>query len=185
MRILRICTALLFVLVLAGYLLTGVIALRTEDRERPVITSSVERIHLSVNDGEEKLFEGLTATDTRDGDLTGEIMIGNRSKFSETGVVEITYLVFDRSNNCTSFVREAEYTDYTSPVFGIKEPLVFEVGENISILKKLSLTDSIDGDISNKIKIVTSNINTVKPAHIQSVLRRQTPTAKPLPCSCL
>lgn len=162
MRIVRFITFTLFGICLSLWLLTGVIAERNADKQSPIITAESDEIRVSVKDDVEKLLEGLSASDNRDGDLTNEIMVGNRSKFSSPGVLDMTYLVFDSSNNVGQYTRKVEYTDYDSPRFNLSGPLTFGIDENISILNRLKLIDSIDGDISDKIKIVSSDIDITK-----------------------
>lgn len=162
-RVVRGITIAVFGIVLAAWLYTGVMAQWKADKTSPVIQSESDMILLSVEDDASRLFEELSAADDRDGDLTDEIMLGTVSKFSAPGVLEATYLVFDKSNNLATYKRKIEYTDYSSPVFSLREPLVFGVGESTSILEYLTLQDSIDGDISKKIKIVSSTIDTSAP----------------------
>ena len=45
------------------------------DNEAPVITCSEDNIQVSVADTEEKLLEGVTAEDQRDGDITDKIVV--------------------------------------------------------------------------------------------------------------
>lgn len=154
MKIVRIAVVAVFAAVTALWVLTGITAERRTDKVPPVITAASDRLVLSVQDDKSKLFEGLTATDNRDGDLTDKILVGEHSKFSEPGVMEVTYLVFDTDNNVGRYTRTVEYQDYKPLRFSLQAPLVFGVGEKLSILSALHLTDSIDGDISSKIRIM-------------------------------
>lgn len=159
MRLVRFITMALFGVSLAAWVFTGVWAERKLDREAPVITAESDTLQLSIEDGKEKLMEGLSAKDNKDGNLTGEIFTGSHSKFSKPGVFDMTYLVFDSSNNLGQYTREVEYTDYRKPEFDLNGPLVFGLNENTAVLSSLKLNDAIDGDISDKIKIVSSEID--------------------------
>lgn len=154
MKIVRIAVIAVFAAVAVLWALTGITAERKTDKTPPVITAASNRITLSVQDDKSKLLEGLTATDDRDGDITDQILIGECSKFSAPGVLEVTYLVFDSGNNVGKYTRTAEYTDYTPLRFSLHAPLVFGMNEKLSVLSALQLTDSIDGDISTKIRIM-------------------------------
>lgn len=149
----------LFGAMLVVWIGSSILAGRNSDRVSPVITSNNEWLKLSVKDDPSELMKGLTAQDNKDGDLTDEIMIGNKSKFISPGVCEVTYLVFDSSNNVGRYERKAEYTDYRSPEISVEEPLVFEVGSTIFILERLKVTDSIEGDISDRLKIMSSDVD--------------------------
>lgn len=162
MRLVRKITTLLFGITLAVWVLTGVMSAKKLNKDAPVITADSDQLQLSVNDGEEKLLAGLSAKDKKDGDLTKDIMVGGRSKFSAPGVLDVTYIVFDNNNNSGKYTRKITYTDYHSPEFSLDSALVFGAGENISIMKSLKLNDVIDGDISDKIKIVSSNVDSAQ-----------------------
>lgn len=159
MRYVRIVTVVLFVLTLAAWLATTFIIKQNEDTVKPVITADKAEIQVSVNDGPEALLKGLKATDDKDGDITDKIIIGKQSRFIKKGISDVTYLVFDSHNNVGKYTRKVEYTDYTSPKFNLSKPLVYNVGVPVTILDRLTVKDSVEGDISNKIKVVSSNGN--------------------------
>lgn len=159
MRYVRIVTTLLFVLTLAVWLASAFIVKRNEDNVKPVITADKAEIQVSVNDGPEALLKGLKATDDKDGDITDKIIIGKQSRFIKKGTSDVTFLVFDSHNNVGKFTRKVEYTDYESPKFNLNKPLVYNVGDAVTILDRLTVKDSIEGDISDKIKVVSGNVN--------------------------
>lgn len=157
MRWIRILTTALFTVIFAVWVITGAIEKKNIDKYPPVITADSDRITLSVEDGEKKLLEGLKAVDAGDGDLTDQIMVSGYSKFSPSGEIEVNYVVFDSRNNFGQYTRTVNYTDYQSPEFSLSAPLVFDIGDNVSVMDRLKLTDSIDGDISYKIRIVSDS----------------------------
>lgn len=136
---------------------------RNMDKTSPVITAESDQIQVSVADGDAALVEGLQASDNKDGNLTDQIIIGKRSKFVHKGISEVTFLVFDSSNNVGSYTRTVEYKDYRSPEFALSMPLVYGVGDAVTVLDRLTVTDVIEGDISDKIKIVSSDVNKSEP----------------------
>lgn len=162
MRIVRIIMPVLFGLMLTVWIISNVMTAKKSDRISPVIASETDLLELSVKDPEAKLMEGLTAQDNKDGDLTDEIMIGSRSKFVSYGVFEVTYLVFDSGNNVGRYKRKIHYTDYHSPVIRKKAPLVFKQGSRLTILERLQADDCIEGDISDRIRIMSSDVNISK-----------------------
>lgn len=159
MRYIRVITIALFVLTLGAYIVSSVIFNKNEDSVSPEIKANSGEIQVSVKDGKDSLLQGLTASDDKDGDLTDKIIIGKKSKFIEKGVCYVTYLVFDKHNNVGQYTRKVTYTDYTSPEFKIVKPLVYGIGEKVQVLDRITAVDCIEGDISDKIKIVSSNVD--------------------------
>lgn len=162
MKFIRILIAIVFIAVVGAWSVNVVLSKTVKDHTPPVITSDRDVLELSVNDDRSKLLTGLTATDDRDGDLTSEILVGTHSRFISEGVCDITYLVFDANKNVGKFTRRTKYTDYTEPVFSLKEPLMFKSGDTVSMFTKISLTDCLDGDISSKVKIVVNDVDNSK-----------------------
>ncbi|HAS37222.1 MAG TPA: hypothetical protein DCY31_05705 [Ruminococcaceae bacterium] len=162
MKFIRILIAIVFIAVVGAWSVNVVLSKTVRDHTPPVITSDRDVLELSVKDDKSKLLTGLTATDDRDGDLTSEILVGTHSRFISEGVCDITYLVFDSNKNVGKFTRRTKYTDYTEPVFSLKEPLMFKSGDTVSMFTKISLTDCLDGDISSKVKIVVNDVDNSK-----------------------
>lgn len=128
----------------------------------PEITSSVEVLELKVKEKEntEKLLEGLTASDKEDGDLTEEIMLTEVSDFEKSGKCTANYCVSDLDGNTTFFSRTIQYTDYTSPQFKIEKEPVCYIDEEPDLREFVSVFDSIDGDLTEKMTIDTSKLDT-------------------------
>lgn len=158
MRYLRLCTIILFVV---ACILTCWTAYKdfTTDRTPPEIIDNLGPISVSVADPEKALLQGLTATDNRDGDLTDKIIVERISGFHEYGVVSVDYVVFDQTCNLDRYTRTVTYDDYASPQLHLESPLIYQVGEDITIMDKLKLVDCLGGDITYKLKIQTSNVN--------------------------
>ena len=132
--------------------------LANRDAIAPVIIDSVGDLHLHVSDDATLLKQGLTATDDRDGDLTDRILVERMSRFSQPGVCQVSYVVFDSNNNFCRYQRTVTYDDYTPPRLHLELPLMYHMGEQISILGRLRLYDCLDGDITHALKLETSNI---------------------------
>lgn len=162
MKFIRILIMIVFIAVVGAWSVNVVLSKTVKDHTPPVITSDRDVLELSVKDDRSKLLTGLTATDDRDGDLTSEILVGTHSRFISEGVCDITYLVFDANKNVGKFTRRTKYTDYTEPVFSLKEPLMFKSGDTVSMFTKISLADCLDGDISSKVKIVVNDVDNSK-----------------------
>lgn len=159
MRYVRRITVIIFALSVILYVLTGIKLRMEDDHTVPVITSDREVLQVSVQVTEEELKEGLTASDNKDGDLTENIVVGSISKFVKKGTVNVSYVVFDKNNNAGQFSRKVEFTDYESPEFALSASLDYKVGEVVKVLDRLTVNDSIDGDITDKIRIISSDVD--------------------------
>lgn len=159
MKLLQRGTVALFLLVLAAYIGVHFFLNRNADQTPPVITCDSDVVEVRVGASDSALLKGVTASDDRDGDLTGEVMIKGVSQLITADTAKITYIVFDSSNNMATATRSVRYTNYERPRFALKEPLVFPTGGKIRLLDCLTASDVIDGDISERIRIVSQNVN--------------------------
>lgn len=172
MRRLRIAVAGLFVLSLIAFIAFNIVDRITADHTPPTITSESDTVSVTLKpekdsdkessdeesgeepDDDAALYQGLTAEDNRDGDLTDSIRVSSMSNFTEPGKREITYAVFDSSNNSATLTRTLEYTDYTSPQIKLSAPLRYTLGEmsDVSLTENMSVEDCLDGDITSQIR---------------------------------
>lgn len=157
MRHLRMITVLIFVMACAVLCWT-LYTVAGQDTVPPVITDSVGDLHLRVSQSESMLTQGLTATDDRDGDLTDRILVERVSRFSQPGVCQVSYVVFDSNHNFCRYQRTVTYDDYMPPRLHLELPLMYRRGEQISILDRLKLYDCLDGDITHALKLESSNV---------------------------
>lgn len=128
------------------------------DTISPEILIEGETVECSIHADTEELTSGVTAKDDVDGDLSDQIIIsGIRIKEETIGKedkeFEITYVVFDSSNNMTSATRTLKYTDYYSPRFSMLQPLEYESPSGVKILEDLKAEDCIDDNISGQIEL--------------------------------
>ena len=159
MRFLRIITAIIFILslVFSGWANNQYYSNLNTDY--PELTSSVETLEISVRDSDKAIYRGLTAYDATDGDLTDQIMIASISHFFEPGTVRVKYVVFDEHNNSTTLTRKVHYTDYEPPVFSLDKAPVYTVGSSFDLLSQIRVEDCIDGDISDRVRVITNMVN--------------------------
>lgn len=157
MRRLRIITLVL--LVASAVLLAASTAYQKwgEDQTIPVIRCPEEPLTLSVKDGGgTALLQGVTAWDEKDGDLTGALLIQDVKK-QDGGSAVVTYAVVDADNHVATATREIRYTDYAPPRFALTKELRYSVGTTLRIKDRLTASDMIDGDLSDRIKVVSSS----------------------------
>lgn len=111
---------------------------------------------VSVSCTDEDLLEFVTATDVEDGDLSNSVIIEQMSNLIGENRREVIYAVCDSDNNVTKIAKEIKYSDYTPPVIEpIDEEPTISDRKYAQVLDCFKATDVIDGDISNRIKIVS------------------------------
>ncbi|MBQ9838944.1 MAG: bacterial Ig-like domain-containing protein [Oscillospiraceae bacterium] len=159
MRYLRAAAVLIFAACLVLNIWANLRHNSRNNTEGPTIESQSDTLNLSVSDGADALLQGLTATDSQDGDLTEQILVASSSYFVEPGVFDVDYVVFDSHHNSTQYTRRVSYSDYTAPKFHVSQPLVFVRGENIRYLNYITAADCLDGDLTEQIKVKASNVS--------------------------
>lgn len=152
MRQVKRIVILIFVFSLAVTGFSKFVEFKNQDPTKPLITSEIDELELSVNYEEADLYQGLHASDAKDGDLTDEIIAGNFSAFVEKGVCKVKYVVFDSSNQPAELTRKVRFTDYESPKFTLSQPLVFTTGTHEDLAKYVGAVDCLDGNLSAYIK---------------------------------
>ena len=152
MKYIRILVVTLFILSLGSYAGLRYYHELNLDGKAPEITFDTDRIEVSVEDPEEKLLEGVTASDNKDGDLTKDILVENIGHFMADGSRTITYAVCDSSNNTGRASRTLTYSDYSPPRFSLEEALRFPAGSEVDVLDYLKAEDCLDGDLTNRIR---------------------------------
>ncbi len=156
-KLIRRITLALFILMLIAFVVFSVIDKLSTDTTIPVILVETDTIEVSVKDKREKLLEGVKASDQKDGDISDRIRIESISDFIEPGVCTVTYAVADSDKHVTKQTRTVKYTDYTKPEFYMKRALVYGVDEALDIRAAVGARDCIDGDISDRVAIITTD----------------------------
>ncbi len=136
--------------------IVGLVALLTDlskDKKGPVFQSEMDVLTVSTGAEGVDLLEGLIAMDEVDGDVTASIVIEQMSRIQADGSRTITYGAFDSSNNVSKYIRMLQYTDYRSPRFSLKGALIFQSWDLSTALNMIQVTDCIDGNITNKMKL--------------------------------
>ena len=154
MYIVRSFSRLLFVVTLGAFVAFLFFHRSEVDSRGPVINIEEPLIEVSVEDGDDRFLEGVTASDSIDGDVTESVAVENVSNFYSNGKRLITYVAFDSDNHVGRATREMRYTDYESPRFYLEKPLQYLPG---SVNLMISAKDCLDGDISSAIKLVVSD----------------------------
>lgn len=131
----------------------------------PVISVSEELLEISVTDPEEALFQGITAYDDRDGDVTASLLVESISGITDDNITTVTYAAFDSAGNVGKLVRKVRYLDYESPKFSLFGSLTFPSGSGFDVLDYVGANDVLEGDIRRRIHATlisnTKSINQV------------------------
>ena len=154
---------LLFIVMIIMTLLYGInkwLLYSKYDKSSPEITFQKELLEVSVSTTEEELLADVKAVDKKDGDVTDTIIIESMSKMLEDNQRIVTYAAFDKDNHVGKAERRIRYTDYTGPRFSLDAPLSAnsasaEISEN---LEPLHASDSIDGDLTNQIVVINTEM---------------------------
>ena len=125
-----------------------------DDRTGPVFHMDNRTVEVSVKDKQEALIKGLTATDAKDGDVSDSIIVESVGPFTGSGSRIVTYAAFDSDNHVTHTKREMIYTDYVPSRFHLSKPLSFAMN-TVNILNGVSVEDSIDGDLTRNVRMVS------------------------------
>ena len=122
------------------------------DNTPPEISFLSDVLEVSVEASEEDLLVGVTARDSKDGDVTNSILVERVSGLSSDQLATITYAAFDQAGNVAKAQRTLHYTDYHSPRFSLSAPLVFRSGSSFNLLNYVGAEDVIDGVLDDRIK---------------------------------
>lgn len=151
MRKIKIFSIILFICSAAVYIGCRIYAGVMTDHTPPVISGG-DAIEVSVEDPKEKLLEGMTAEDDRDGDVTDSLVVQEISEFDDEGNRTVRYAAVDDSGNVGYYSRTMTYTDYGQPTFAMSSPLRFPMGTSFNICEGITASSVLDGDLSDKIK---------------------------------
>ena len=160
----RIAVIIIFILTVIGYGAFTVYGRMHADQTRPEIEMDSPSIVISVNDEESAIFQGMTAYDEKDGDVSENFIVENLSNFYEKGKRTAYIAVFDYDGHVNKITRDVIYEDYEEPVFELTAPFDYPVRESASAItiqelsERMSVVDSIDGDLTGSLRLSTDYI---------------------------
>ncbi len=123
MKRLKAICIIIFILTAAGFGYYQFKGIKNVDKLAPLISIDNKVMEVSTKDDTQTLLSGVTANDTKDGDVTSSIVIEGMSTFLEKGRRLVTYAAFDSDLHVSKATREIIYTDYISPRFILKSLL--------------------------------------------------------------
>lgn len=131
------------------------------DTVAPEIRIVEAPLEISITDPESILFQGISATDDRDGDVTDLILVESITLSGNQGQATVVYAAFDQAGNVTKAKREIRYLDYVTPRFDLKQALVFTENSGFDVLSMVTASDFKDGDITHWVRATTLDGNDV------------------------
>lgn len=142
----------------------------SSDTQAPTIHMDDSQVLcLSVHDPKSMLLQGVTASDDRDGSVTGSLVVESVYLLNGEGAVEVSYAVADSAGNVAKATRQVQYTDYESPRFSLQAPLVYYELQRFDILDNIGATDAIDGDIQHRIRATSMTEDTLATAGTHTI----------------
>lgn len=117
----------------------------------------------------------MKAFDKKDGDITDTLIIESISKMLPSGERILTYAAFDTDHHVGKAERRIRYTDYVSPRFSLEEPLEMKslTSTDSEIFGALHASDCIDGDLTDQIVIVSTDISSFSLESMEAVYEVQ------------
>lgn len=159
LKLIRTILILAFVIALLAAGAVAVWHYTHDDISAPVFVSDSDLLVVSAKSSDEQLCSGLHAYDNMDGDISDRILVKSVSPLINTTDAIITYLVFDNASNAATYSRTIRYSDYHVPHFALSKPLVYSVGDKITLLDRLTASDVIDGNISGRIMLTQAKVS--------------------------
>lgn len=158
MRNLKVILIALFLIVAIAFSVLFCYDRMIIDHVAPQIHCDGEKLEVSVSASDTELCRGLTASDDVDGDITDRIIVRRISRLVGSNSAIVDYAVFDSASNYCTFRRNVYYTDYQQPRFALSQPMIFNVNSTIAIGDRLTASDVLDGDISTRIRVASTNV---------------------------
>ena len=159
MRILKVILCVATALSIAAFALAIFYTQFYQDVVPPQIRMDADTVTVSVKDGDKALLQGVTATDNRDGDISGSVIVDNVSQLTGANTARVRYIVFDKAENYVSASRTVVYSDYEAPRISILAPLQYNVGDIIALQGKVIARDCLEGNITSTIRLSSRDLN--------------------------
>ncbi|WP_162813963.1 immunoglobulin-like domain-containing protein [Vibrio tetraodonis] len=104
-------------------------------------------------------MEGVSAYDSEDGDLTGDVVVSGEVNTNRVGAYPLTYSVTDSDSNTTEEIRQVTVYNTAPVINGVNNETIL-VNSDFDPMEGVSATDAEDGDISNSAIQVSGQVNT-------------------------
>lgn len=162
---------LLCIISVALFVMSSRYAKRDINNKKPKFTMDEKEVVISVNDPPEAVFQGITAKDKEDGDVTDSLLLESMSNMDKNLSRTAVIAAFDKNGNVSKTSRTVKYSDYTSPTFTVNNPLTIQTTKANTIIEGIQVEDVLDGDLSSKVQLETQkniekDVTDNYPAHL-------------------
>ncbi|MBC1358004.1 immunoglobulin-like domain-containing protein [Listeria booriae] len=125
--------------------------------DSPVITASDKTVKKG---GSFDPMVGVTASDTEDGDVTGNIMVtANDVNVNQEGTYHVTYSVTDSDDNTTTKTITVTVTSNDAPVITAADKTV-KKGASFDPMAGVTASDTEDGNVTDKVSVTANDVDT-------------------------
>lgn len=136
---------------LGAYIYTEV---ENKDKLAPIISVPDKALVKKIDSSRNELLSGVSAKDNKRSLSSDNIFVEKISKVEKTemNVFDIYYVAIDDNLNIGKAKRKLIFSDYHSPRFSIKEPLIATSDQEIDLTKVIDANDCIDGNLQSEVK---------------------------------
>ncbi|MBC2390787.1 immunoglobulin-like domain-containing protein [Listeria booriae] len=125
--------------------------------DSPVITASDKTLKKG---GSFDPMAGVTASDTEDGDVTGNITVtANDVNVNQEGTYHVTYSVTDSDDNTTTKTITVTVTSNDAPVITAADKTV-KKGASFDPMAGVTASDTEDGNVTDKVTVTANDVDT-------------------------
>ncbi|MBC1917175.1 DUF5011 domain-containing protein [Listeria booriae] len=125
--------------------------------DSPVITASDKTLKKG---GSFDPMTGVSASDTEDGDVTGNITVtANDVNVNQEGTYHVTYSVTDSDDNTTTKTITVTVTSNDAPVITAADKTV-KKGASFDPMAGVSASDTEDGNVTDKVTVTANDVDT-------------------------
>ncbi|MBP0726468.1 DUF5011 domain-containing protein [Bacillus sp. RG28] len=142
---------------LEGYVSSSYITKNKDSLEKPMIIGAIDKT-IKVGEAFDP-FNGVTANDNIDGDLTSKILVTGTVDKNRPNSYSLVYSVANSSGLTTTVTRNIKVIDDIKPIiFGVKNKSI-NINSAFDPKKGVTAIDNVDGDLTKNINI-SSQVNT-------------------------
>ncbi|MBC2177910.1 DUF5011 domain-containing protein [Listeria booriae] len=125
--------------------------------DSPVITASDKTLKKG---GSFDPMTGVTASDTEDGDVTGNITVtANDVNVNQEGTYHVTYSVTDSDDNTTTKTITVTVTSNDAPVITATDKTL-KKGASFDPVAGVTASDTEDGNVTDKVTVTANDVDT-------------------------
>lgn len=138
--------------------------------ESPWIVADSDEVTVSVKNTRNAWKKGVTAGVGESESLTDQVRLTHIGKMNDENCLNVIYTVTDDLGRTVSLTRTIRFSDYTPPNFMLLRIPEFERGTSVNLANLILVTDPLDGNITDSVQVVSSNLNTARAGTYEMML---------------